>query len=100
MGFEWSIKTKNKPLIESLPLIQKCLISEGIENFTADSVSISVPPSGEHFLYGKKHYSDWGMEFIIKDDYLYHLNYTGEGIVERIRQVLEENGFGIKVEEL
>lgn len=92
MGYEWSVKTKNKSLNEMLPFIQKLLLDEGINNFTADSKRISVTPNDDG--------SDWGMEFIIEDDYLYHLNYVGERIVEQVRQALEENGFDIVVEEL
>ena len=90
MKFEWLIEVTNRPLDDALPFIQKCLLDENITNFTVDLCGISVPSSN----------NDRGMEFIISDGHLYHFNYIGEGIVKRIRQTLEENGFDIIVEEL
>ena len=96
MGFEWSMKSKNKPLANMLPFVQKCLLDEGIENFIVDAKSVTVPPSDDD--------ADWGMTFIVEDDHLYYLNRDcyrgGERIMERIRQMLVESGFDATFEEL
>ena len=97
MGHEWSVKLRNRSLIETIPLIQRCLLDEGIEDiFTNPCRGVIVPPSQDGSSY-------WGLSLTIEDNYLYFLCYDlqeGEKIVERLRQTLEENGFDVIVEEL
>lgn len=95
MGIEWNIRLKNKMISEIYPLIQNCLIAEGVENFNIHSSRILVPSA----------HDNWNdMEFIFYDDHIYCIHHggvtNGQHIMMKIEKMLKEAKFDFSVEEL
>jgi hypothetical protein len=84
MGWEYSIKIKDKSFTEVLQCIHKALIEIGIQNINIDSKGIFIPSIEE----------GWSMlEITEYDNFIYCLSNEGERIIKQIERKLNDMGF-------